>query len=1054
MNLKRKNLLNRVAIAGSLGLLALCTTNASGQMVTGSDMTDFNAVFGLKERPGQQEIEPKLTACSIPGNVLWPGDKPTFTISVTNKTDSPLTLTGKVSVIAYGTKGKAGDIWTPTVVKFGDSGTVPVTLQLKSKGVSSFTISPNIPSRFGAYALILDLGEKRGRHFLTSCVRTFRPQTGRTQYPSFCLDNLGTDVLPRLGVHAIRWGMSYKPTTDEGFEEWYKQQSEELRRLNAANITVLAMFGGGDFFHPNQPLGRPRPWLDDKGAMQDTKFDLAWLPSSDPDFKKLVTRLLNDHSWPKGPITAVSLWNEPWEGISISGWGADMPRYREIYTAMVEGVEDARRGGADVLVGGCDSSSNALDKLFGDGSNNFLPHFDFLSVHYQGMNSFATYKPFVDRKSKNGRVKIWDTESWVANTDDRVAAVVATNRAAGYDRAMGVYGGNISDSDPHTDGGASAWSVAASVGAVQYFIGDREFNSLLFKNGLPWVMVFDGANGNKEDGTVVVVGDIGEEFGVNSVAFRTARGLTEMRRQEAIRSQLSNLPSSRLDSPAPAEKSDEKSGKPPTLRQTLLKSLETDRTLTDASLAIAADGQNRYGLFDFYGNPVPTNKKGITIPLDGRGFFLRGNGKPGSFAALLASLKTGQIRGIEALAIQAHDLTSPIETHPNLSLTLTNVLNRSITGELTVKLGSWKLKTPTQTLTLKPNETRTVTIPVSEGQPDPANTYPLSVHFGTGDTIATHYENLHVNVIANRKISVDGNLADWDSVLPQTIVAPGDASPTITEAAWYPFKKFDASTGSGLATGYVAYDDDNFYFAAKVADTTPDGGTFRFETLDADQFFYPERSFAPVKPFGGAPEAPAGGMVWPEGVRRYSYRKDPVLPAGNFPNFDNVQIAFNVLPTTKKRFYPHPPGTFTGFTTESNSSDYEFALNKIAKEHGGGTEIWRLSTPDMPLKHFYPRQGKSPFDGPVVGGKLAVLQEPTTRIVECAIPWSEIPEVLAAKKAGAPIRFSFRVNDSAGVGCMELARGRSLAKHGASFHVEWVEHWENKISFGWEGLKK
>ena len=42
--------------------------------------------------------------------------------------------------------------------------------------------------------------------------------------------------------------------------------------------------------------------------------------------------------------------------------------------------------GADLLVGGCDSTSNALDKLFADGSDAFLPDFDFCSIHYQGMD--------------------------------------------------------------------------------------------------------------------------------------------------------------------------------------------------------------------------------------------------------------------------------------------------------------------------------------------------------------------------------------------------------------------------------------------------------------------------------------------------------------------------------------------------------------------------------------------------------------------------------------------------------------------------------------------
>ena len=39
------------------------------------------------------------------------------------------------------------------------------------------------------------------------------------------------------------------------------------------------------------------------------------------------------------------------------------------------------------------------------------------------------------------------------------------------------------------------------------------FKEILFKNGLPWVFVFDGLDGNPDDGTVVVVGDIAPLFG-------------------------------------------------------------------------------------------------------------------------------------------------------------------------------------------------------------------------------------------------------------------------------------------------------------------------------------------------------------------------------------------------------------------------------------------------------------------------------------------------------------------------------------------------------------
>ncbi len=1008
---------------------------AKAQMVTGPAMTDFAKVFGLKRTSGGPGYRVDVVKSTIPGNILWPGETVTFTLKIENHGDAPMNVMAKLDLIGYGTRGKPGDVWVPTVYKIGktDMSSVPVKAGPKSAAV--LTITPNIPSRFGAYALVLDLGPQLGRQFLVSCVRTFKPDPSRVQYPALSLDdNVGRESLSRLGVHAIRWGISYKPTTDPDFERWYREQGDQLKTFQDSNITVLAMAGGGEFGSPAQPLRHERPWLDDKGLMLDTKFDIAWLPSYDEDFKKFVARFCTDYGWPKGPITAFSLWNEPWEGISISGWGADMLRYRDMYTKMVEGVHEARKdAGADVLVGGGDSSSNAMDKFFSDGTTRFLPDFDFLSVHYQGMASFATYKPWVDRKGPKGRVRIWDTESWVANTDDRVAAVIAANRSAGYDRAMGVFGGNVHE-------GQNAWSVAAAVGASQHFLGDRAFKELVFKNGLPWVMAFDGLNGNAEDGTVVVVGDLGEEFGADNLLFRTARGLTEVAHKEVLRKQLSALTPAEAEAPDLTAPKLAGAGKPLTRRAALLRQLATPETLSGASLTLS-DAHGKVRAYDFYGNLVAAQKGEIIIPLDGRGFFLRGNGNAGAFQAMLSALRTAQIQGIEPLATVAHDLEEPISRQPILRLTLTNILNRPVHGPLAVTLGQLKLEPGMQNIAFHPNETREILLKVVGGKPVDSNAYPLAVRFDAGkDGRVAHFETMHANVIAKRTIAIDGKLDDWQGVLPETIVSDG-GSPTMTEAAWFPFKKFEAGTGQGLATGYLAYDDDYFYFAAKVADSTPDGGTLRFATRDDDQFFYPETSYLMRD---GKKEA----LAWPEGVRRYSYRKDPILPAGNFPNTDNVQIAFNVLPVGKKQFYPHPPGTMPDYTIAPDT-DYEYALNKVAEKYGGGTEVWRLNAPGMPLKHFYPRQPKSPLDGPVTTAKLVVTQDSTTRIVEAAIPWSEIPEVKARKDAGAPIKFSFRVNDNAGVGCMELSRGRSVAKRGASFHVDWVEHWENQVEFGW-----
>ena len=182
----------------------------------------------------------------------------------------------------------------------------------------------------------------------------------------------------------------------------------EMKKYMDNNITVMLMFGEGRMAS-SLPLGTTRPHLDGNGHFLRTKQDLVWMPDMDDDFKKYVKELCLRFGWPKGPVTAVCLWNEPWEGMSISGWQADMIRYREIYQKMAEGVIDARKENIDVLVGGGDSNSNALDKFFADGTMDILPIFDFLSIHYQGMEAPVLYPEWNSRKEHKGRVKIWDT---------------------------------------------------------------------------------------------------------------------------------------------------------------------------------------------------------------------------------------------------------------------------------------------------------------------------------------------------------------------------------------------------------------------------------------------------------------------------------------------------------------------------------------------------------------------------------------------------------------------------------------------------------------------
>ena len=284
--------------------------------------------------------------------------------------------------------------------------------------------------------------------------------------------------------------------------------------------------------------------------------DCAWLPSADADFRKYMTDVCSRWGWPRGPVNAVELWNEPWEGISISGWGADMPRYREMYTAMAEGVVDARKSsGIQVLIGGTCSSMNTEDKLFPDGKDTFLKWLDFTSIHYQPMGTEPTLNPmYINRKSPFGAVRAWDTESWIANSEDRVAGVIAGMRATGLTRTNGVdheFARVFEDVNPHVAGSARITIVqplptSGGIAAVQAYIGDRPFKQLVFQHGLPWVMQFDGI-GSPDDGTLVVVGDLGSFFDPDSLLYRQVRGESTVKAAAnlaLLKAQLTALPAS------------------------------------------------------------------------------------------------------------------------------------------------------------------------------------------------------------------------------------------------------------------------------------------------------------------------------------------------------------------------------------------------------------------------------------------------------------------------------------------------------------------------------
>jgi hypothetical protein len=495
------------------------------------------------------------------------------------------------------------------------------------------------------------------------------------------------------------------------------------------------------------------------------------------------------------------------------------------------------------MIGGTCSSTNTRDKLFCDGTEDFLNILDFVSIHYQSLAADpALQRDWMNRTGDYGRVRVWDTESWIANTDDRVAAVIASMRSMGQDRTAGVYYVFVNDSqNPVIEGQhyqiCQVWAPGAAIAATNQFIGQREFKQILFKNGLPWVFEFNGLPGqpgkregdsNPDDSTIVIVGDLTQTYEPGKCLYRSV----------AIK------PDAKLEIP---------------------------------------DGNGTFILYDFYGNPVPSKNGTITVPVNGLGYFLRTNGSPGSFAKLEAAVKTANLSGIDPVEIVARDMTAPLSTQPAIRIALTNVLNRPITGQVTASISGLTLAPADQAVSLDPNETREFSFMVQDGQPTADNNYPLQATFTGADGTVAHSEVVHVNYISKRTIDVSADLSQWDGAIPQTMAGAVGAS--MTEKAYLPFKDFGKDAAAGKVKAYLGYDDRFFYFAAQVPLVKP---TIRFATRDDDSYFYPDT----VTDKGEE-------LTWPAGLRHYTYRKNYDLPAGH-----NVQIAFNVIPEDQKPAEP------------------------------------------------------------------------------------------------------------------------------------------------------
>ena len=481
-------------------------------------------------------------------------------------------------------------------------------------------------------------------------------------------------------------------------------------------------------------------------------------------------------------VKMLDLFNEPWEGGGISGFGSTGAHLREM---MKRAFRGAKRADSSFMVGGCDSHSENEDHLLCD--PNAVNYTDFLAYH--------TYI----RSSTTGSLQAaaygkqaYDTESWVGcgvTTPFGIVNALAMGMRSTHNywqdalvisRAKGL----VMPNAPLSQAAAANWMLT-----------DMDYVGQPNARCLPCLFVFKQHLGAETQRIF------------KSMAYFSAKPFPWVGNNDFVPENLT--------------------------KQDLYNSLNVrgemwDQIIPDGTLNIA-DPKNELMVYDFDANPMPALKNRgawvIPIAINGDCYIICKNGPD----RLMALLNAAKIQGMPPAQIEFRDFTRRLETNPPLQVVIHNAYNVPLTGRATVTSipQGWAMDTTRDFTAIPPGGSELLEFTVTRAPYDGQNLYPFAVRVDTDKGTCDWQEDLRCNVIAKGTITIDGKLDDWAAIkaVPQTFFGK-EVPPDPVLRYMMPYEKFATISGEGYFGQFAAaYDDDNFYCMMTLNDPTPKVGT-------------------------------------------------------------------------------------------------------------------------------------------------------------------------------------------------------------------------------------
>lgn len=938
---------------------------------------------------------------SQPGNVYYPGDSISLNVDVASEVSGPVDVFVR-EIMMRDNRYYSGESHAGSTV-FGGIPALEAVEKIESfeqaieksseKRTLEIALPDSFAARYGTYVVSVAVkGEKTA--FLCTLVRAHDPE-GRSSIDSpvfgegqfITHDKQDVELmrermsaLRRLGICGTRIEFGWSGD-GPGKNNW-DRYDRIMNLAEECGLKFLVTVSGHPYW--TMPFGEPTP------AASPWKPDHSCMPKYYDEFENWVEEFCRRY-WKdgNGALWAIEHWNEPWDGISISGWESDTLHYRELMKRMASG---ARKVDPRIKTAAACSSMNTEDKFFsGDDHEEMAKLVDLFTDHYVMPRN--TYGPMVAKfRGKENT----DTETWIAATEMLLPQVMCQFLGSGQDRVTPWHPSMIYFSvDRKPMEFVMPNPVALSSNTFNAFCSNKPFKKLLFQDHLPWAFQF----GEDDDAVVVLLGRL--------------HPLT-------------------YDATAPRD------------------TLWWQWNLAEGGTMTIDNGDGSLEFYDIAGNREFENEKSIRLLVDYLAHYVKA--PKGGAKRIAECLKTVRFDAVSPIEFVVRHFAEPVRTGAVFRVDLHNLLPSELKGKLTVVPPQGMKLEYSNDIVFRPGETATIEIRLIEATADPSNTYPFEFRFESDQGTSRWSETVHALAAKKGTKTIDGDLDDWAGDLGVTVFA-GKMETGSTEKMWMPFLEYkERNPDASFGEIKLAWDDDYLYVAGRVNSKSTEALKQRLETWDEDQYFRsaaddavceklrPYEKYLAVEPWNRDkdktfvddpgwkeflgfletdPEIKAAADT--NAARGYlrAKRRNPKITFGDathvykkvpwdehFWRGNTLQFGFDAIPGFEHHdIFVDTDRVPAGFHAMPDT-DFEFGVYQC---EDGKPEIWRALAPGIPRSHYFPHQPRSSNDqGPVKDGKAVVKRNGTETIYEVAIPLSKLegwkPE--AGKDFGFMFRFT------------------------------------------------